>query len=184
MVRYCEAPTHIAVDQGYRGGGTVLDYVVRRNRERYDMVDAGRDVTTGTPRVVCGRLVACEHRGGYQHQRLVRHLPLRDVAGLQRRHCADRMLRLVLDACRGAALARRSVRLPVSMERVPALMGSAPPRHPPATGAGVVTFLMGWRRRAFVSASCRVIGRTACSPTLVGVVERAIQFTNQGLAVG
>ena len=32
-------------------------------------------------------------------------------------------------------------------DEVPALMGSAPPATPPSTGTGVVTFLMGWRRR-------------------------------------
>jgi Concanavalin A-like lectin/glucanases superfamily len=51
----------------------------------------------------------------------VRHLPLGlkllDLAGLQRRYRADRVLRLFLDACQGAALARRSVRLPAPMER-------------------------------------------------------------------
>jgi hypothetical protein len=81
-----------------------------------------RDMATRTPRVVRGRLVAClEYSGGYQHQRLVRHLPLGlgllDLAGLQRRHRARRVLRLILDPCHGAALACRSVRLPAPMER-------------------------------------------------------------------
>ena len=57
----------------------------------------------------------------HEHQRLVRHLPLGlgllDVAGLQRRHRADRVLRLLLDPRHGAAVARRSVRLPAPMER-------------------------------------------------------------------
>ena len=74
-------------------------HVVRRDRERYDLVDDRRDMATRTPRAVRGRLVAClEHRGGDQHQRLVRHLPLGlgllDLAGLQRRHRAHRVLRL------------------------------------------------------------------------------------------
>jgi hypothetical protein len=52
--------------------------------------------------------------------RPVRHLPpglgLLDLAGLQRRHRAHRVLRLILDPRDGAAVARRSVRLPASME--------------------------------------------------------------------
>jgi hypothetical protein len=77
-------------------------HVVRRDRERYDVVDDRRDVVTGTPRAVRGRLVArLEHGGGDQHQRPVRHLPvglgLLDLAGLQRRHRAHRVLRLILD---------------------------------------------------------------------------------------
>jgi hypothetical protein len=62
-----------------------------------------------------------QYRGGDQHQRLYRYLPLGlrllDLAGLQRRHRAHRVLRLVLDPRDGAALARRSVRLPAPMER-------------------------------------------------------------------
>jgi hypothetical protein len=85
--------------------------------------------------------------GGDQHQRPVRHLPLGlgllDVAGLQRRHRAHRLLRLVLDPCDGAAVARRSVRLSAPMERAAALFGSAPPATPPSTGSGVVVCLMG-----------------------------------------
>ena len=55
---------------------------------------------------------------------------------------------------------------------VPALLGSAPPATPPATGTGVVTFLMG---KAFCLSSCRVIGCSACKR----VVERASQITAQ-----
>jgi hypothetical protein len=73
------------------------------------------------------------YSGGDKHERLVRHLPLGlglfDVAGLQRRHRAHRVLRRILDPGHGAAPARRSVRLPAPMERGAALMGS-PTRHP------------------------------------------------------
>jgi hypothetical protein len=67
-----------------------------------------------TPRAVRGRLLASlEHGGGDQHQRPVRHLPLwlglLDLAGLQRPHRADRVLRLILDFCDGAC-ARTSIR--------------------------------------------------------------------------
>ncbi|MGH6919715.1 MAG: LamG-like jellyroll fold domain-containing protein [Geminicoccaceae bacterium] len=51
----------------------------------------------------------------------VRHLPLGlgllDVAGLQRRHRTDRVLRRSLDPRLGAAVARRSVRRPAPLER-------------------------------------------------------------------
>ena len=89
-------------------------HLVRRDRERYDLVDARRDMATRTPRTVRGRLVAClEYGGGDRRQRLLRHLPLGlgilDLAGLQRRHRADRVLRLS-DGRHGPAVARRSVR--------------------------------------------------------------------------
>ena len=82
--------------------GTVTITLVRRDRERYDLVDDRRDLATGTPGAVLGRLLArLQHRGGDQHQRPVRHLPLGlgllDLAGLQRRHRPDRVLRVVLD---------------------------------------------------------------------------------------
>ena len=52
-------------------------HVVGRDRERYDLVDDRRDMATGTPRAVRGRLVAgLEYGGGDQHQCPVRHLPL------------------------------------------------------------------------------------------------------------
>jgi hypothetical protein len=97
-------------------------HLVRRDRERYHLVDDRRDLATRTPRAPRGRLVAClEHGGGDEHQRPVRHLSLwlglLGLAGLQRRHRAHRVLRLILDPGHGATLARRSVRLPASMER-------------------------------------------------------------------
>jgi hypothetical protein len=52
-----------------------------------------------------------------------------DIAGLQRRHRARRMLRLVLDPRHGAAVARRSVRLPAPMERVACAHGECATRH-------------------------------------------------------
>jgi hypothetical protein len=124
------------------------DHVVRRDRDRYRLVDARRDLATGTPRAVRGRLLAClEYRGGYQPQRLVRHLPLGlgllDLAGLQRRHRAHRVFRLILDPRHGAAVARRSVRLPAPMGRAACAHGERTPATPPSTGTGVVTFLMG-----------------------------------------
>ena len=54
-----------------------------------------------------------------------------------------RVLRLVLDPRHGAALARRSVRLPAPMERGACAHGERATRHAPSTGTGVVTFLMG-----------------------------------------
>ena len=59
-------------------------------------------------------------------KRLMHH-----VAGLQRRHRADRVLRLLLDPRHGAALARRSVRLPASMERAACAHGERATRHAP-----------------------------------------------------
>jgi hypothetical protein len=125
-----------------------LDHLVGRDRERYDLVDDRRDMAARTLRVVRGRLLAClEHSGGDQHQRPVRHLPLGlgflDLAGLQRRHRARRVLRLILDP----AMVRRWNADRFGFLRpwneVPALMGSAPPATPPSTGTGVATFLMG-----------------------------------------
>jgi hypothetical protein len=49
---------------------------------------------------------------------------------------------------------------------VPALMGSPPPATPPSTGTGVVVCIIGVAPNGLlVSASCRVIGPTACTPT-------------------
>ena len=95
-------------------------HVVRRDRERYDLVDDRRDMASRTPRAVRGRLLAClEHGGGDQHQRLVRQPPLGlgllNLAGLQRRHRAHRVLRRILDPRHGASVARRSLRLPAPM---------------------------------------------------------------------
>ena len=78
------------------------DHVVRRDRERYDLVDARRDLASRMPRAARGRLVASvQHRGGDQHQHPVRHLSLGlgllDLAGLKRRRRAHRVLRLILD---------------------------------------------------------------------------------------
>ena len=111
-------------------------HVVGRDRERYDLVDDRRDMATGTPRAVRGRLVAgLEYGGGDQHQCPVRHLPLGlgllELAGLQRRHRAHRVLRLLLDPRHGAALACRSVRFLRPWNEVPALFGSAHPPRPP-----------------------------------------------------
>jgi hypothetical protein len=104
-------------------------------------------VATGTPRTVRGRLVArLEHGGGDQHQRLLRHLPL----GLGFSTSQDLNGDIALIACFAAswtpAMVRRWQADPFGFLRpwneVPALMGSAPPATPPATGTGVVTFLM------------------------------------------
>jgi hypothetical protein len=91
-------------------------------------------------------LARLQYRGGDQHQRLIRHLPLGlgllDLARLQRRHRADRVLRLILDR----RMVRRWHADPFGFLRpwneLPALFGSAP-ATPPSTGTGVVTFLMG-----------------------------------------
>ena len=104
-------------------------YLVRRDRERYHLVDARRDMATRTPRAVRGRLVArLQYSGGDQHQRLVRHLPLGlgllNVARLKRRYRPDRVLRLILDSRHGAPVVR-------PWGEVPALIGSAPPATPP-----------------------------------------------------
>jgi hypothetical protein len=109
-------------------------HVLRRDRERYHLVDDRRDIATRTPRTVRGRLLPClQYRGGDQHQRPVRHLPLGlgllDIAGLQRRHCADRVLRRILDPRHGAALARRSVRLSAPMERAAGALWQRATRH-------------------------------------------------------
>jgi hypothetical protein len=48
-----------------------------------------------------------------------------------------------LDACHGAAAARRSIRLPVPLERGACAPAERATNHAPSTGTGVVTFLMG-----------------------------------------
>jgi hypothetical protein len=125
-----------------------LYHVVRRDRERHDLVDDCRDLATRTPRAIRGRLVAgLEHGGGDEHQRLGLHLPLGlgllDVAGLQRRHRADRVLRLILDPpwC-GGGMPIRSASC-AHGTRCLHSCGSAPPATPASTGTRVVTFLMG-----------------------------------------
>ena len=92
----------------------------------------------GTPRSVRGDgfFARLQYRGGDQHQRLVRHLPLGlgllDGAGLQRRRRAHRASRLALDHRHGAAL-RTPIRAASCRpsDEAPALMGSAPPATPP-----------------------------------------------------
>jgi len=79
------------------GGGTVTITSSVAIVNGYHLVDDRRDLATGTPRAVRGRLLAClQHSGGDGHQRPVRHLPLElgllDLAGLQRRHRPDRVL--------------------------------------------------------------------------------------------
>jgi hypothetical protein len=90
----------------------------------------------------------CEQHGGeHRDQHRLEHLPVRlglfDQPGLQRRHCADRVLRLLLDPHYGAAVARRSVRFPPPMERGARAHEQCATRHAPSIGTGVVTFLMG-----------------------------------------
>ena len=149
-------------------------HVVGCDRERYDLVDARRDMATRPPRVVRGRLVArLQQRGGDQHQRPVRHLPLGlgllDVAGLQRRHRPDRVLRLILDPRYGATVARRSVRLPASMGRGACAHGQCATRHAPLDRNGRGHLPDGVASNGpLASASCRVIGPTACTPTRFG----------------
>jgi hypothetical protein len=70
-------------------------------------------------------------------------LGLLDLARLQRRHRAHRVLRLILDPSHGAAVARRSVRLPAPVKRAACALWQCATRHAPSTGTGVVTFLMG-----------------------------------------
>jgi hypothetical protein len=92
-------------------------------------------------------VMACAPHGRRNCHRQLPDLPLGlgllDLARLQRRHRADRVLRLLLDP----AMVRRWHADPFGFLRpwgeVPALFGSAPPSTPPSTGTGVVTFLMG-----------------------------------------
>src|SRR5687767_10083726 len=72
-------------------------------------------------------------------------LGLLDVAGLQRRHRADRVLRLVLDPRHGAALARRSVRLPAPMERAACALWQRATRHAPFDRLGRIHLPYGVR---------------------------------------
>jgi hypothetical protein len=159
--------------------------------ERYDLVDARRDMATGAPRAVRGRLVGVPpvqrrrpitsalfgiYRWGWGFS------TSQDFNGDNRAH---RVLRRVLDSRHGAALARRSVRLPAASNELPALMGSAPPPAPPATGTGVVTFLMGWLKLPGVrKLSYRLQG---VQPTLAGrkgstIADRALGNARQMLA--
>ena len=113
-----------------------LDHVVRRDRN-----DTTWSTIVGTWRpgrlelYVDGWSRASSTSRGHQHQRLVRHLPLGlgllHLAGLQRRHRARRVLRLILHPRHGAALARRSVRLPAPMGRGACAHGECAARHAP-----------------------------------------------------
>jgi hypothetical protein len=58
-------------------------------------------------------------------------LGLLHLAGLQQRHRADRVLRLLLDPGHDPPVARRSVRLPASMERAAGAHGERTTRHAP-----------------------------------------------------
>jgi hypothetical protein len=123
-------------------------HLVRRDRERYDLVDHRRDMATGTPRAVSGRhLAAQQHRGEHEHQRCVRHLPPGWGFSTNQDFNGDIVLILCCGACWTGHMVRRWHADPFGFLRpwneVPALMGSAPPATPPSTGTGVVTFLMG-----------------------------------------
>ena len=111
-------------------------HVHRLDRERYHLAHARRDVATGTAGAVPGRLLAgLEYRGGDQHQRPVRHLPL----GLGLLHVQDfngdialiAVLRRVLDPGHGPPVERRPLRLPAPMGRGACAHGQSATRHAP-----------------------------------------------------
>jgi hypothetical protein len=78
---------------------------------------------------------------------------------------AHRVLRLILDPRHGAALARRSVRLPAPMERGACAHGQCAPRHAPLDRHGRGHLPDGVASNGLISASGRVIGPTACTPS-------------------
>jgi hypothetical protein len=124
---------------------TKAPQIIRAFDEAAVIRSSRRDMATRTPRVVRGRLVAClQHSGGDRQQRPVRHLPLGlgllDLAGLQWRDRRDRVLRRVLDPRHGAAVARRSVRLPGPMERGACAHWECATRHAPRRQARAWSF--------------------------------------------
>ena len=68
------------------------------------------------------------------------------------------------------------------MERCVGAHGQCPTRHPPSTGTGVVTFLMGKRRMTLRLSNLSPDGCRACTPTWA--VERAIQITTRSSEPG
>jgi hypothetical protein len=161
-------------------------HVVRRDRERYDLVDDRRDLAAETPRAVRGRLLAClEHCGGDQHQRCVRHLPLGlgllHQPGLQRRHRPDPVLRR---ACWTGYMVRRWHADPFGFLRPWARsLRSWPVRHLNASrdrhGRGHLPD--GVASNAFSLSKLTRDRLQGLYPGVVRVVERAIQLTPRSL---
>ena len=125
-----------------------LHHVVRRDRERYHLVDdrrgpGDRDVSSCT--WMAGRVPPARRRRPAPAPFSIYRWGwgFSTLAGLQRRHRAHRVLRLILHPGHDPPVARRSVRLPAPLERDACAHGECATRHAPRTGTGVVTFLMG-----------------------------------------
>ena len=119
----------------------------RRDRERFHLVDDRRDLATGRLELYVDGFSRASSTAVANTSAVFGISPLGlgllNVAGLQRRHRAHRVLRLSLDP----AMVRRWHADPFGFLRpwneLPVLMGSAPPATPPSSGTGVVTFRMG-----------------------------------------
>jgi len=101
-----------------------------RGAGAYPLVDDRRDLATGTPRVVRGRLLPClEHSGGDKHQRTVRHLPLGSGFSTSQDFNGDIALIACFASAWTPAMVRRWHADPFGFMRpwneVPALLGTA-----------------------------------------------------------